>query len=295
MKINNIFLILCFLLLWGCKGDGGNSDAYGNFEATEINVSAESSGKILNLSIEEGAPIEKGVIVGNIDSLPIYLKKEQLLASRAAVSSKSGNILAQIDVIKEQIKTLEKEQKRFMKLLKDSAATAKQLDDINAQISILNQQIKSIETQNASVLNELKAFDSQIEQVNDQLRKCVITNPVKGIVLAKYAETAEVTSFGKPLYKIANLDQMILRVYVSGNQLPSIRIGQKVKVLVDKNKNENREMEGIINWISSNAEFTPKIIQTKEERVNLVYAVKLLVSNDGALKIGMPGEIKFTP
>lgn len=295
MKINTIFLLIFTLILWGCKNENGNSDAYGNFEATEINVSAESSGKILELSIEEGSAIEKGAIVGKIDSLPIYLKKEQLIASRAAVSSKSGNISAQIDVIKEQIKTLEKEQKRFTKLFRDSAATGKQLDDINAQISLLNQQIKSIETQNSSVLNELKAFDSQIEQMNDQLKKCIITNPVKGIILAKYAEASEVTSFGKPLYKIANLDQMILRVYISGNQLPSIRIGQKVKVVVDKNKNENRELEGTINWISSNAEFTPKIIQTKEERVNLVYAVKLIVLNDGALKIGMPGEIKITP
>ena len=147
MKINTIFLLIFTLILWGCKNENGNSDAYGNFEATEINVSAESSGKILELSIEEGSAIEKGAIVGKIDSLPIYLKKEQLIASRAAVSSKSGNISAQIDVIKEQIKTLEKEQKRFTKLFRDSAATGKQLDDINAQISLLNQQIKSIETQ----------------------------------------------------------------------------------------------------------------------------------------------------
>jgi HlyD family secretion protein len=286
-------MMLLISILWGCSKGNENSDAYGNFEATEINVSSESSGKILDLSIEEGSKIEAGAVVGIIDSLPLYLKKEQLIASRAAISSKTGNITAQEDVIREQLKTLLREQSRFTKLVKDSAATSKQLDDINAQISLLNRQINSIETQNAPVINELKAFDSQIDQLNDQLKKCIIKNPLTGIVLAKYAEKGEVTSFGKPLYKIADLDKMILRVYVSGEQLPSILIGQKVKVFVDKNKNENRQMEGRIQWISSIAEFTPKIIQTKEERVNLVYAAKVLVENDGSLKIGMPGEIKL--
>jgi HlyD family secretion protein len=182
---------------------------------------------------------------------------------------------------------------RTEKLLKDNAAPVKQLDDINGKIKVIDSQIASIKTQNAAVLDELTGMDRQIDQTKDQLNRCKIVNPINGAVLEKYIEPSEITTPGRALYKIADMDQMILRVYVSGAQLPSIKIGQKVKVMIDKNEKENQDLQGIITWVSPQAEFTPKIIQTKEDRVNLVYAVKVTVKNDGRLKIGMPGEVKF--
>jgi HlyD family secretion protein len=189
---------------------------------------------------------------------------------------------------------LEVEKARVTNLLKDSAATRKQLDDITGQLNVLHRQVASVRAQNTAVLAELESLDAQIAQLEDQIRKSVITNPAKGTVLIKYAEPGEVTSFGKPLYTIGMLDDMILRVYVSEVQLPSLRIGNKVEVRIDDAQGM-RNLSGTISWISATAEFTPKVIQTKEERVNLVYAVKVSVQNDGSLKIGMPGEIWLNP
>jgi HlyD family secretion protein len=182
---------------------------------------------------------------------------------------------------------------RVEKLLNDGAATPKQLDDINGQIELVNRQIGSTNTQYATVRTELEVYNAQIAQINESIRKCSIYNPLEGIILEKYAEPNEITAFGKPLYKIADMAEMILRVYVSGEQLPKIRLSQEVEVLIDQDKKTNRKLSGIISWVSETAEFTPKIIQTKEERVNMVYAVKVRVKNDGSLKIGMPGEVNF--
>ncbi len=293
MKILICQFTIIITLFSSCMNNDELSDAYGNFEATEIMVSAEGNGKIIDLNITEGQNIAKNMIVGIIDTTQIYLKKQQLIASRAVIASKTSNITAQIDILKEQKKTLNIEKIRVENLLKDNAGTQKQLDDLIGKLNILEQQIKSIETQNAPIINQLKSIDVQIEQVEDQLKKSCILNPIDGTVLVKYADAMEVTSFGRPLYKIADMETMILRVYVSGSQLPNIKIGQEVRVVIDDQEKTNREMKGTISWISEKAEFTPKTIQTKEERVKLVYAVKVIVINDGSLKIGMPGEVNF--
>lgn len=293
--MKNILLIIAALLfvLSGCSNDKQKSDAYGNFEAVETIVSSESSGKINELNVEEGQIIEAEKIVGYIDTNQLYLKKLQLVQQKSTVRTKFKNVSAQISVLQEQKRVAIREKERIERLLKDNAATGKQLDDINGNIDVINKQISSIDMQNSTTNEELKGLDVQINQVADQLQKSSITNPVKGTVIIKFAEQGEVVNFGKPLYKIADISVMELRVYVSGSQLPEIKLGQKVKVLIDEGKTNYRTLEGEISWISSKAEFTPKIIQTKEERVNLVYAVKVKVVNDGSLKIGMPGEVMF--
>jgi HlyD family secretion protein len=243
--------------------------------------------------VDEGQELKNGDTVALIDTVQLSLKREALVAQRKAASNKVDYVTAQIQVLEEQKKNSLVEKSRLEKLFKDGAATSQQLDNINGIIAVYDKQISSIETQHAPVLNELEAYSKQIAQLDDQIRRCYIINPQNGTVLTKYAEANEVVIQGKSLYKIANLDNMYLRVYVSGAQLPQLKLGQKVKVLTDKNEKENKSYEGTISWISSSAEFTPKIIQTKEDRVTLVYAVKVKVKNDGTLKIAMPGEVVF--
>ncbi len=292
MKAKRIIFILAVVLA-SCSGSENLSDAYGNFESDDVIVSAEANGKILILNIQEGQKLNKGEVVGFIDSTDLILKKQQLLAQKRAVASKIENIKAQIEVQEQQKKNLLVDKARVEKMLKDGAATQKQLDDINGRIDLVNAQISSINTQNVSVKSEMEVIKTQIAQVEEGIKKCKIINPLNGTVLEKYAEQGEITAFGKPVYKIANLDFLFLKVYVSGDQLPHIKIGQQAEVLIDDTKKENRKLTGVVSWISANAEFTPKIIQTKEERVNMVYAVKIRVKNDGSLKIGMPGEANF--
>ena len=287
-KILNISLIS--IILSSCNSNSDLADGYGNFEAVETTISAESNGKLLKFSVKEGEVLEKGAVVGYIDTIQLALNKEQLAASQNVISSKSKGVLSQISVLKSQLQTANISKKRTENLIAANAGTQKQLDDINGKIDVINQQIISIETQNATILNELKSIDVQIKQIEDQIHKSILTNPVKGTVLVKYAEPNEITSFGKPLFKIADLSTMQLRVYISETQLASIKIGQNVTVKIDADESM-KHYEGIITWVASEAEFTPKIIQTKEERVNLVYAVKIDVKNDGSLKIGMPGEM----
>jgi HlyD family secretion protein len=280
--------------MYACDSNNNRADGYGNFEATEITVSAEGTGKLIALAIDEGDQLDERAVVGCIDTTQLALQKAQLNASRKKITANSSSVLSQITVYREQERTLEVEKARVTNLLKDSAATRKQLDDITGQLNVLHRQVASVRAQNTAVLAELESLDAQIAQLEDQIRKSVITNPAKGTVLIKYAEPGEVTSFGKPLYTIGMLDDMILRVYVSEVQLPSLRIGNKVEVRIDDAQGM-RNLSGTISWISATAEFTPKVIQTKEERVNLVYAVKVSVQNDGSLKIGMPGEIWLNP
>ena len=287
------YLILTSLLmslLGSCTGNGDKADGYGNFEATEITISAEANGKILFLDAEEGNVLAQNEVVGVIDTVQLSLKRDQLLASKNTIFSKSRNVLSQREVLKEQLKVAQNDKARVENLLQAKAATTKQLDDINGQINIIIEQIKSVETQNSPIINEIKSIEIQIRQIEDQINKSVIQNPVKGTVLVKYAEPNEITAFGKPLYKIANLEDMILRVYISENQLSTLKIGQEVSVKIDAGQ-EMISYPGVVSWIAESAEFTPKIIQTKEERVNLVYAVKVKVRNDGSLKIGMPAEM----
>jgi HlyD family secretion protein len=291
--MKNIYLIVSGMLLAtliGCDGNNNKADGYGNFEATEITVSSEANGKLLSFAVNEGDQLAKGKILGVIDTIQLSLKKDQLKASKNTIYSKSRNVMSQREVILEQLSVARKDQVRIEKLVKDQAATQKQLDDINGQISILKQQIKSVETQNAPIINEVKGLEVQLKQLDDQIEKSIVRNPTKGTVLVKYAEPGEITSFGRPLYKIADLDNMTLRVYISENQLAGIKVGQQVTVKID-DADKMKSYKGTVTWIASEAEFTPKIIQTKEERVNLVYAVKIMVKNDGSLKIGMPAEM----
>ncbi len=289
------YLLILFglTLITACSNKNQKSDAYGTFESTEITISSEANGKLLKLDINEGDILKSGSLIGFIDTTDLVLKKEQLIAQRKAISNKSANVFSQIEVQKQQKKNLLIEKTRVENLLKNNAATTKQLDDINGSLDLIDKQIFSIQTQNSSVFNETEGLTKQIEQIEQNIKKSYIVNPIEGTVLTKFAEPNEITTFGKALYKIADLSEMTLRVYISESQLSSIKIGQKVEVLIDKNAKELSKMEGFIIWVSQNAEFTPKIIQTKEERVNLVYAVKIRVKNDGTLKIGMPGEVIF--
>ncbi len=292
MKIYYIILLL-IVFLFACNGDKDRSDAYGNFEATEITISSEANGKILEFNVNEGQKINKGFYVGVIDTTDLVLKKDQLINKQKAVASKTLDISAQIDVFLQQKKNTLINKKRLEKLFNDGAATQKQLDDINGAIDLINKKIKSVKVKTKSINDEINALGKQIAQVERSIDNCYIKNSVSGTVLTKYVHAGEIAIFGKPLYKIADLREMKLKVYISGNQLLEIKLGQKVEVIIDKDKKTNYKLKGTISWIASSAEFTPKTIQTKKERVNQVYAVKVIVKNDGSLKIGMPGEVNF--
>ncbi len=285
------------LLVQSCAEKTPLSDAYGNFEAREVNVAAELTGKLLQLNIEEGQVLEAGQAVGLVDTLPLHLRRLQLLATIAAFQQKTQDATPQIAVLQAQEQNLSREILRTNALLQSQAAAPRQLDDLNAQLQIVHQQILAAKSQentaNRSILSEIAPLKAQVRQVEDQIARCYLRNPVPGTVLAKLAEATEVAVAGKPIYKIADLQQMTLRAYISGEQLPEIKIGQMVNVLIDESKDSNRTLNGRITWIADQAEFTPRTVQTKAERVNLVYAIKILVSNDGSIKIGMPGEVIF--
>lgn len=276
--------------LFSCSTNNDRADGYGNFEATEITISAEGNGRLVLFTVGEGQALTEDAFVGCVDTLSLALKREQLVVAKAAIAAKSKGVLSQIDVLIAQMETAKVNKTRVENLIRDKAGTQKQLDDINGEIGVIRQQIKSIEAQNSPVVSEMKSIDVQIRQIEDQIERSKIINPINGTVLVKYAEPDEVVTFGKPLYKIADLKEMQLRVFVSETQLASIKIGQEVSVKIDSDA-DMKSYTGTITWISSEAEFTPKIIQTKEERVALVYAVKINVANDGSLKIGMPGEM----
>ncbi len=278
------------LFLFSCKNNNDKADGYGNFEATEITISAENNGKLMQFDVNEGDQLKKDKFIGYIDTIPLALKREQLQVSKEVISSKSKGVLSQINVLNAKLKSANTNKLRSENLIKDNVGTQKQLDDVQGEIEVIKNQIRSVEIQNAPVVNELKSIDVQLKQIDDQIEKSKIINPINGTVLSKYSETNEITSFGKPLYKIADLSTMQLRVYISETQLANVKIGQEVTVKIDYG-DTMKSFKGKISWIASEAEFTPKIIQTKEERVALVYAVKVGVINDGSLKIGMPAEL----
>lgn len=292
MKIM-ILSVIAIALISACSNNDNISDAYGNFEAIETIISSETAGKIIKLEIEEGKFLSVGDTVAVVDTISNSLKRKQLLAMKEGIASKISGILSQIAVYEKQKETAIKDKTRIDKMFKDGAATQKQLDDVNGRIEVIDKQVESIKTQNAAILAEIKSVSAQIEQLDDLISKSVIINPIDGYILNKYAEQFEIASPGKPLYKIANTEFLILRAYISGQQLPKVKLNDSVKVYIDKDANDNTELIGELIWISGKAEFTPKIIQTKEERVNLVYAIKIKVKNDGTLKIGMPGEVRF--
>lgn len=280
-----------------CRQAKSSSDATGSFEAVETIISAQASGEIKALNIEEGQLLHKGDQVGYIDTIQLYLKKKQLLAQSGSVLSRRPDIPSEVSSLLEQLKQAEHEQQRIGNLVKADAATPKQLDDANAAVAILRKQIDAKRTAlgitSKSLEQETSPIGLQIAQLEDQIAKSTIVNPVNGTVLTKYAEANEIATMGKPLYKIADLSTIILRAYITGNQLAKVKIGQQLTVMADDGNGKFRQYNGIVNWISNKAEFTPKTIQTKDERANLVYAIKIKVANDGYLKIGMYGEIKF--
>lgn len=311
--MKSAILIACstIFLLYSCKNNDTDFDGSGTFESDEVIVSAEIPGKIIALNIGEGMAIAKDSIVGKIDAENINLQQQQVEASINALKEKTADVNPQIRLLQDQLavqqtqlSTLLREQRRTENLVKADAATGKQLDDITAQVEVTKKQIavtqqqinvqrSNVATQNRSILSEADPLQKRVQQLEEQAGKANIINPVNGTVLTTYAEAGEVTAAGKPLYKIADLSFVYLRAYITGNQLPKVKLGQPLKVFTDDGKDGYKQYPGIITWISDKAEFTPKTIQTKEERANLVYAMKVKVKNDGFLKIGMYGEIKF--
>lgn len=283
------------LIFPGCSSNK-KSDAYGQFEATETTISSEVGGKLLQFQVDEGYQFEAGQQVGLVDTTRLVLQQEELKSQLESIRARITNIEAEVAVQEENLHTAQNDLSRVESLKKDGAATQKELDDARARIRTIQKQIEALQTQKGSVRAEIKATQVRIRQISDQLEDTRIVNPVSGTVLTSYAEPYEVVQMGQPLYRIANLDTLLLRVYVSGAQLPEVKLGMEVSVLVDKNAEENQQLSGSVSWIASEAEFTPKMIQTKEERVTQVYAVEVRVPNpDGILKIGMPGEVNFQP
>ena len=312
MLTKKIMIPLSFLfLIQACGNKKEIYDASGSFEADEVVVSSQLGGQLIQLNVEEGDSLSKGQVVGLVDSTSLALQKEQVKATIHSLSEKTNNVQPQIELLQKQLlvqqsqlKNLLHEKDRTQRLIQADAATAKQLDDINSQIDVLHRQMQvteqqiavqknSTNTQNRSILSETGPLQKQAAQVEEQISKTRIVNPINGTVITKYAEQGEITSPGKALYKIADLSYVNLRAYITGAQLSQIKLGQQVKVLVDDGKKHYRAYNGTITWISNKAEFTPKTIQTKEERANLVYATKIKVKNDGYLKIGMYGEVQL--
>ena len=292
MKTIKYSLPILLLVLFGCNSNEDQADAYGNFEAIEVIVSAEAQGRIMEFGPLEGETLLKDQIVVIIDSTQLSLKKKQIQSGIITLRSKINTLDAQVSASNVQLENLEREKKRIDLLVEGGAATSKQQDDMKGQIALLKAQITAAESQKASLFAERSTLDVQIQQVEDQIGKCSVRNPLEGTMLTKYKEAGEISAPGQPLYKLANMDELILRAYVSGNQLSTVKTGASVGIRIDV-PGGMEEIDGTISWISPQAEFTPKIIQTKEERINLVYAIKIRVPNDGRLKIGMPGEVVF--
>jgi HlyD family secretion protein len=286
-------LALGLVFCAGCGQEKNLADAFGNFEANEVIVSAETAGRLLSFNVDEGQDLVPGMEIGLVDTTQLSLQMDELGARRRAIGSRTSNVVAQMDVLTHQMEVVEKEKERVENLIKAGAATPKQLDDIKGQLDVLATQKRSIAAQNLPVVNEIEALDVQAERLRDQIKRSHIMNPIKGKVLVKLAEATEVVGPGKPLYRIAPLDSLYLRAYLTGSQLANVKVGQVVTVRIDNGKEGYFNYPGRITWIADQAEFTPKIVQTKEERVNLVYAFKVLVMNEGKLKIGMPGEVLF--
>lgn len=293
MKTKLFILMAAVAGFAGCKENEEKGDAFGNFEATEVIVSSEVGGTITSSRIEEGYDVQQGQVLCTIDSLQNALKIEQMEGIRESTTSRIGTIEAQVAVLEAQKVTAQKDYERIASMLKDGAATQRDYDNISGQLSVISKQISQAKSQLASIQGDLKSIGSQELQAKDLVAKSVVKSPIDGTVLDKYVEQGELAAPGKQLFKLANTKTLILKVYVSGDLLPKVVIGSKVDVYVDKSKSRNDKLEGVVSWVSSQAEFTPKIIQTKEERVDMVYAVKVNVPNDGRLKIGMPGSVAF--
>lgn len=292
-----VFVLAAMALLSACNSNKSKYDAEGFFESTEITISAQSTGNIMALDIREGDAVSEDVVLGYIDTTQLYLNKLQLAKNIESINSNRPDIKKQIAALETQIKKLTKERSRIENMLRDGAATSKQLDDIESQIEIVNNQL---EAQKSSLSKSTLSLDAQslgiatqIDIIDDKLEKCKIKSPIDGTVLAKYAQAGEFTTMGKPLFKVADTDNVYLRAYVTSGQLCNIKLGDHVALFADFGGDNIREYSGTIEWISAKSEFTPKNIQTDNERENLVYAIKVAVKNDGYIKLGMYGGIKF--
>jgi len=291
-KMRTLLFLSVITLLGACSNNKTKSDAFGNFETDEVIISSENSGKIMLTAFSEGEKVKKGDIMAVTDTVNLVLQRSQLLAQKESVLAQKAGLFASIAVSDQQITNIQKDQVRIKKMLAEGAATPKQMDDIDGQIALAGKQKNAYSAQISAIGKSADAVDAQIAVLNDKIGTSVIKAPISGIILEKYAETGELAAPGKSLYKLANIDTLILRVYVSGPQLTQVKVGSQVKVMID-GIDGIKEIAGTVEWISPEAEFTPKIIQTREERVKLVYAAKVRVPNDGSLKLGMPGEIKF--
>ena len=297
MKFKYLLFAIVITGLSACSEQESKSDAYGNFEAIEYMISSEVPGKIIDFKVEEGQNLKKNSIVAVIDTTLLHTQKQLLKATIKATKSKLQNVKPEIAVLNEQKSHLLHEKERLAKLVEGNAATQKQVDDLNSQIKILDKRILATQSKvhdiNKSILAQISPMEVQLQQVEERIEKSKVVNPIDGQVLSVFKRQGEVAGAGMPLYKIADLSTIELKAYVTGVQLPHIKLDQEVTVLIDDTENTNKSYQGIISWISNKAEFTPKTIQTKEERVNLVYAIKVRVKNDGSMKIGMPGEVVF--
>ncbi len=293
-----IYFLLLPLTLFACQQVEERADAYGNFEATVTTVSAEANGRLLFLKVEEGQKMTAGILIGQVDTTALHLQRLQLQATIGTLPKKLRTAEPDIQVLEDQKRNLIRERDRLQKLVAAKAATSKQLDDLNGEIVVVEQRIQAARSQaqtvNRGILAEKAPLKAQIEVIKEQIRKAKIYNPINGTVLTKLAESSEVVAMGTPLYRIAVLDTLILRAYTDAVLLQDIHIGKEVAVLVDSGADNYQSLQGKVTWIAEEAEFTPKTIQTKEDRVNLVYAFKIEVPNpDGLLKIGMPAEVNF--
>ncbi len=294
MKTRYLQLLIIGFIFWSCNNGNSEADAYGNFQATEVIVSSETSGKIVLFDFTEGDILEKGSVVVKIDSVQYALKLKELKARKQAVIARKANVVAQVNVYMQQLQVLEKDQLRLKNMLKDGAATQKQFDDVEGQVSIIKKQISAVESNLAGINAEVVAIDASIAQAIDMKLRTKVKSPVKGTIIQKYVQEGEIAAPGRALFKVADLTNMELKAYISGNQLSSVNIGDDVSVYIDGDKENLKKYTGKISWIASEAEFTPKNIQTREERLSQVYAIKVLVKNDGAIKINMPGEVVLT-
>ena len=293
MKAYIVVAAMAIAALTSCNGGKEKNDAYGNFEAVEVVVSSEVNGLITSAPVVEGNEVGVGQILCTIDSLQNRLRIDQMQGMKEATQSKVGTIEAQIAVLQAQKQTADKDYARISAMLKDGAATQRDYDNVSGQLNVINRQIAQAKSQLVGIQGELKSLTSQESQVTDLVNKSVVKSPIAGTILDKYIEKGELAVPGKQLYKIADTKTLVLKVYVSGSLLPKVVVGKKVAVYIDKDTKSDQKLEGVVTWVSPQAEFTPKIIQTKEERVDLVYAVKVNVPNDGRLKIGMPGSVVF--
>lgn len=297
MKKNILFISAVTLCFCACGSRNTSYDASGVFEATEVIVSAKATGELLSFQVEEGQEVDTGSPLGVIDTLQLSLKRQQVMATLSATDSRRLDETRQLASLRQQIANLQREKKRYSELLKDNAATQKQVDEIGYQIDVLQRQLtatsEQIGSNNSSLAGQSSGILAQLAQIEDQIKNSVITSPIRGTVLTKYMEQGEYALPGKALFKVADIGDMKLRAYITASQLTTLQLGQSVTVYADQGQSERKAYQGKVTWISDKAEFTPKTIQTRDERANLVYAIKVAVKNDGMIKKGMYGDVKF--